>query len=76
MSTMKMMTVAGIALIVLGSFLLFKGGTFTSRREVLEVAGLSVTAEEQRPISPWIGAVVLLAGVGVVFAGARHLPST
>ena len=69
---MKPMSIAGIVLILLGAFLLFQGGTFTSRRNVLEVAGLSVTAEEQRPISPWIGAAVVALGVGFVVAGARR----
>ena len=69
---MKVTTLLGIALIAAGAFLVFRGASFTSRRDVLDVGGLTVTAEEERPISPWIGAVVLIGGVALVIVGARR----
>ena len=65
-------TVVGIALIIAGSFLIFRGASFTSRENVLEVGGLTVSAEERRPISPWIGAVVLIGGIALVINGVRR----
>jgi hypothetical protein len=67
---MKLISIAGIALVVLGAFLLFRG-SYTRSEEVLEVGGFSVTASERRPISPWIGGATLAAGVALVIAGAR-----
>ena len=69
---MKITTILGIALVVGGAFLLFRGASFTSRRDVLDVGGLTVSAEERRPISPWIGAAVLLGGVALVLQGVRR----
>jgi hypothetical protein len=69
---MKITVVLGVVLIAAGAFLVFRGGSFTSRRDVLDVGGLTVTAEEKRPISPWIGAVVLIGGVALVMVGARR----
>jgi uncharacterized membrane protein len=69
---MKVITIVGIVLIAAGAFLVFRGASFTSREEVLDVGPLTVTAEERRPISPWIGAVVLLGGVALVIQGVRR----
>jgi hypothetical protein len=67
-----LLTVVGIALIVAGSFLVFRGASITSRENVLEVGGLTVSAEERRPISPWIGVAVLIGGIAVVINEARR----
>ena len=68
---MRLSTIAGLALIVAGAFVLVRGGSFTSQRNVLEVGGLKVSAEEQHPIRPWVAGVAVLAGVALVVAGVR-----
>lgn len=65
------MLAAAAVLIVVGAFLLF-GGSFTTRRNVLDVGGLTVTAEEQHPVRPWIAGVVLLAGLAMVVTEVRR----
>ena len=69
---MRTSTFAGIALIIAGAFVLLNGGSFTSRRDVLDVGGLKVTAEEQHPIRPWVAGLAVLAGVGLVVTGVRR----
>ena len=69
---MRMTTLAGIALIVAGGFFLIRGGTFTTRREMMNVGGMRVTAEEQRPILPWVAGLTIIAGIAVVATGARR----
>ena len=69
---MRLSSVIGIILIIAGGFVLVNGGYFTSRRDVLKVGGLKVTAEEQHPVRPWIAGVAVLAGVVLVAAGARR----
>ena len=69
---MRIPLLAGIVLIAAGAFVLLRGGTFTSRRDVLDVGGLKVTAEEQHPIAPWIAGVALLGGVALVVSGLRR----
>jgi hypothetical protein len=69
---MRPIILAGIVLLCLGVFFLIRGGTFTTRRDVLKVGDVKVTADEQQSIPPWAGWVVVAAGVGCVVAGARR----
>lgn len=65
------MLAGAAALIIVGAFLLF-GGSFTTRRNVMDVGGMTVTAEEQHPVRPWIAGVVLLAGLVLVVTEVRR----
>ena len=68
------MRIAGIILIVLGVIgLAFQGITYSRRRETVRVGPLSasVTQKETFPMPPWVSAVVLVAGVGLVVAAGR-----
>ncbi len=69
---MRSYRIAGIALICVGAAVLVWGGNLTTRRDVLEVGGLTVTAEEQRPIAPWVAGAVLIAGVALMVASMRR----
>ena len=69
---MKLISIAGIVLVALGAFLLFRGVSYTKSQEVLKVGDFSVSASERRPISPWIGGATIAAGVVLVIAGARR----
>jgi len=68
---MKGTTIAGIVLLVLGAFVLLRGASFSSKRDVLKVGDLKVTATEQQSIPPWIGGAVMVVGVGLLLAGTR-----
>jgi drug/metabolite transporter (DMT)-like permease len=68
---MRPIIIAGIVLLCLGLVLLVRGGSFTTRRDVLKVGDVKVTADEQQSIPPWAGYVVLAAGVACVLAGTR-----
>lgn len=69
---MRPLLIAGILICAISAFLLIRGGRFTSQRNVLEVGDLKVTADEQQTIPPWVAGVGLLAGVGLIVAGARQ----
>lgn len=69
---MKIATIAGIVLIAASAFVLMRGGSFTSSRDVVDVGGLKVTAEEQHPIRPWVAGLALLGGVALVVTGVRR----
>ena len=69
---MRPLSLAGIALICVGAFLLIRGGTFTTRRDVLDVGDVTLTADEKQTIPPWVGGVAIIAGVVVVAAGMRQ----
>jgi len=42
----------GLALIVIGAAVYLSGARFTTKREVLKVGDVSVSAEERSPIAP------------------------
>jgi hypothetical protein len=69
---MRPFIVAGIVLLGLGAFLLVRGGTFTSRKDVLKVGDVKITANERQSIPPWVGGMALLVGAGLLVAGVRQ----
>ncbi len=70
---MRSLIVAGIVIVVIGVLMLIPGGSFITRRNVLKVGEIRVTADEQRSIPPWAGGVVMLVGVALIVTGARRV---
>lgn len=68
---MRPLSLVGIALIVLGAVILIRGGSFTSRSDVLKVGDLKVTASEEQAIPPYAGGIAVIAGIALVVAGSR-----
>jgi drug/metabolite transporter (DMT)-like permease len=69
---MRPLTIAGIIVIVFGVFVLVRGASFTSRRDVLKVGDVKVTADQQQSVPPWTGWLAILAGSAMAVAGARR----
>lgn len=69
---MRTYLIAGIVILALGAFVLLRGASFTSRKDVLKVGDVKVTADEQQSVPPWVGWVAVLAGVAIIGAGARQ----
>jgi hypothetical protein len=65
------MNIAGIVLIILGAFVLLRGGSFTTRRDVLKIGDVKVSADEQQMIPSWAGVVAIVAGVALLVAGSK-----
>ena len=71
---MKMLTVAGVVLIVLGlAALVYQGFTYTTRETVIDIGPIEATAERERtfPLPPILGIVAIAGGVALMVAGAR-----
>jgi hypothetical protein len=71
---MNIATLVGFLLIILGAIALaFEGISYTKRRETIQVGPIGATVEEKEtiPMSPILGAVALVAGIGLVVAGKR-----
>jgi hypothetical protein len=66
---MRPLSLVGVVLLVLGAFVLLRGVDFTSKREVLKVGDLKATVDERRTVPTWVGALALVAGLGLVVAG-------
>ena len=74
---MKATNVIGIALIVIGVVVLLTGGfSYKKNEKVLDAGPLQATVEHTKhvSVSPIIGGVLLVAGVALMFAGARQKP--
>ncbi len=69
---MRPLSVAGIVLICLGAIFLIRGGSFTSRRDVLKVGDLKITADEHQSIPPWVGGLAIMAGIVLVTTSGRR----
>lgn len=70
---MKPIQVVGAVLIVLGGIVVaLQGVSYVRNREEIRVGPLEVAAEERGFISPVIGVIVLVAGVGLFFMGRRR----
>ena len=71
---MKVGTLVGLILIVLGAVGVGYGGiTYTRHKQIAQVGPLQVTTREQRtiPISPILGGVAIIAGVALIVAVKR-----
>jgi drug/metabolite transporter (DMT)-like permease len=72
---MKLATIVGIVLIVLGVAALVLGGiTYTTQETVLEVGPLKAQAEKEEtiPLPPLLGAIALIGGIVLVVVGVRR----
>lgn len=75
---MKVATIVGILLIIVGVVGLALGGiTYTRQEKVLDVGPIEATAErrERIPLPPIAGAISLAAGVVLLIAGNRRRTS-
>ena len=71
---MKPLSIAGIALIVLGLVALVYGGiTYTSRDTVVDLGPIQATADRERtfPLPPVAGIVAVVGGIALLVSGAR-----
>lgn len=69
---MRPLVLAGLVLAIVGAFVLFRGLTYTSERDVVRIGPVEASLEEKKSVPPWIGGIVLAAGVGLIVAGARR----
>jgi len=69
---MRQFLIAGIVIFGLGAFVLLRGASFTSRRDVLKVGDLQISADQRQSVPPWLGGAAMVVGVALVVAGTRR----
>ena len=72
---MKMASIVGILLIVVGVIGLAYGGiTYTHREKVVDIGPIQATAEkhDRIPLPPIVGGLSLAAGIVLLVAGAKR----
>ena len=71
---MKLPTIVGIVLIILGIVALAYGGiTYTQREKIIDIGPLQATADREKtiPLPPILGGLALIGGVALVIVGAK-----
>lgn len=69
---MRLRVLLGAAMILAGGFILARGISYTRRTDVVDLGAVRVSADEKRAIPPWIGGVIALAGLMLVFTGGSR----
>jgi len=69
---MRLSMIAGLGLLLAGLFVLVRGGSFTTHREVIKIGDVSVSAEEKRPIDAWLAGAAVIGGIVLLGGGARR----
>lgn len=73
---MKVATLVGLVLLVLGAVGFALGGfSFTKREKVLDVGPIHATADREHhvPISPILSGIAVIGGVALIAVGARKV---
>ena len=69
---MRPMIIGGIVLICLGVFVLIRGASFSSQRDVVKIGDVKITADERKAVPPWAGGLAIVVGAAMVLAGTRQ----
>jgi predicted transporter len=69
---MRIRALLGAAMILAGGLILARGISYTTRTDVVNLGSVRVSTDEKKPVAPWIGGVVALAGLALIFAGGSR----
>lgn len=72
---MRQSSLFAVVLIVAGGLaLVYQGFSYTSREKVVDAGPIKITADRTRtfPLPPIVGALAVLAGIGLLVAGGRR----
>lgn len=63
---MRLGTLLGIALLVIGAVIGLRGLNYSSQRSVFKVGEFEAKVEETRQVPIWVAGVLVLAGLGII----------
>lgn len=69
------MKVLGIILVVIGIvMLIWTGFSFTRKEKVVDIGSLEISADKEEQVNwpPYVGGIILVAGVVVLVAGKKR----
>jgi hypothetical protein len=69
---MRAVQIIGAILIAGGLYALIKSPTYSSDKSLFKVGQVEAKLQQDHEIPPWVGGVVLAAGLVLVIAGARR----
>ena len=68
---MRIGTILGTLLLLVGAYIGLRGLNYTSRRSVVEIGDFKASVQEERNIPPWIGGALVVVGLGLIGFSAR-----
>lgn len=74
MKSISPLLIVGLIVSAVSAFVLFRGGSLTTQRDVLAIGDVKVTAESQQPIKPWMAGIGLAIGVTILLVHATRKP--
>ncbi len=72
MKSFDPLLIIAIVIIAASAFFLVEGGSLTTRRNVLDVGGLKVSAEERHTVAPWMAGLGLVLGTSILIVRATR----
>ena len=69
---MRPQLIAGILLMTLGAFIVFRGLSYGSQHSVIQVGDMKASIDAQRPVPTWVGGVAIVGGALLVGVGMRR----
>ena len=66
-----LLLVLGAVLLLGGGWVVGRGLTVTTNREVLDVGPIEASVEEKRSVPTWLGGLAAVAGLAMIIAGVR-----
>jgi uncharacterized membrane protein len=69
---MRPQLLAGIVLVILGAFIVFRGMSYGSQHSAIQVGDMKASVDAQRTVPTWVGAVAIVGGVLLIGAGVRR----
>ena len=68
---MKAGVIVGIILIAIGIYVVAGQASYKTNREVLKIGGLEASVKESHLVPQWAGAIAIVVGGVLVFAGMK-----
>jgi len=68
---MRSFLIGGIIVLCLGGFVLLRGASFTSKRDLVKVGDVKITADSRESVPAWLGWLAVVGGVALIGAGVR-----
>ena len=69
---MRPQLIAGILLVTIGAFIVFRGLSYGSQHSVIQVGDMKASIDAQRPVPTWIGGIAIVGGALLIGAGLQR----